>query len=241
MKLVYPRILSFPGSVIIFFLLTYLLSPPVANAQVVNEKAKKKISIGFGLHTDILQKVPDGVKTRTINQGISVFGLYNLPFGKSHFGFSIGLGLMSHNIYGNFVVDKVGDTTKMVKIPDSVSYKRSKMNIVYVELPLEFNLKTKSKFSAALGFKIGMMIGSKTVYVGDGGIKTYYYESSNTSRIRVKTMGIPNLEQFSYGPTFRIGYKWINADCYYQLSSFFNKSRGPEMYPISVGLVIMPF
>jgi hypothetical protein len=210
-------------------------------AQVVNEKTKKKISIGIGLHTDILMNVPAGIKMRTINQGMSVFGLYNVPFGKSAFGFSIGLGLASHNAYGNFVIDKSGDTTKMVKIPDSVKYKRSKISIAYLELPLEFNVKTKSKISVALGFKLGMMIGSKFVYVGDGGIKTYYYQSTNTSKIRVKSMGLPNMEQFVYGPTFRFGYKWINVDAYYMLSSFFNKSKGPEMYPISVGIVVMPF
>ena len=241
MKAVYSKILSVPVSGIILFMLAFMLIQPAAQSQLVNEKTKKKISIGFGLHCDILQKVPSGIKTRTINQGINVFGLYNVPFGKSNFGFSIGLGLSSHNVFGNFLVDKAGDTTKLVKIPDSVSYKRSKMTIVYLELPLEFNVKTKSKVSVALGFKAGFLIGSKTVYVGDGGIKTYAYESSSMSKIRIKSMGIPNLEQFCYGPTFRIGYKWINADCFYMLSTFFTKNRGPELYPISVGLVIMPF
>ncbi|MCX6247339.1 MAG: outer membrane beta-barrel protein [Bacteroidetes bacterium] len=241
MRVIYSKISSVPVSAIILFLLAFLLAQPAAYSQVVNSKTKKKISIGFGLHTDILQKVPAGVKVRTINQGISVFGLYNMPFGKSNFGFSIGLGLTSHNVFGNFLVDKVGDTTKLVKIPDSVSYKRSKMTIVYAEIPVEFNLKTKSKFNCAIGFKAGFMIGSKSVYVGDGGVKTFSWESANTGKIRVKTLGIPNLEQFAYGPTARIGYKWINVDCYYMLSTFFNKNRGPELYPISVGIVIMPF
>jgi hypothetical protein len=241
MKVVSSKILSYPVSGIIFIILAFLVVLPAAQSQVVNEKTKKKISIGFGLHTDIMQKVPSGVKTRTINQGISVFGLYNVPFGKSNFGFSIGLGLSTHNVYGNFLVDKSGDTTKMVKIPDSVSYKRSKMTIAYLEVPLEFYLKTKSKFQVALGFKAGFMIGSKSVYVGNGGIKTYAYESYSTTKVRIKSMGIPNLQQFCYGPTLRIGYKWINADCFYMLSSLFTKNHGPEIYPISVGLVIMPF
>jgi len=241
MKAVFSKILSFPGSGVLIFMLAFLLINPSAQSQVVNETAKKKVSVGFGIFDDIMVNVPSGIKTRTINQGVQVFGLYNIAFGKSPFGFAIGLGVSAHNIYGNFLVNKSGDTTKLVKIPDSVSFKRSKMNIVYLEVPLQFFLKTESKLNVALGFKLGLMIASHTKYVGDGGIKTTFFESYSTSRVRLKSGGIPNLQQFEYGPTFRIGYKWISADCYYMLSTLFTKSRGPEMYPISVGLLLMPF
>jgi hypothetical protein len=241
MRVVYSKILSVPVSGILLFLLAFLLIQPAANSQVVNETAKKKFSIGFGIFNDFVLNVPSGIKTRTINQGVNVFGLYNLPFGKSHFGFSIGLGLSIHNIYGDFLVNKIGDTTKLVKIPDTVGFKRSKMTIVYLEIPLEFNLKTKSKVNLALGIKVGYMIGSHTKYVGNGGIKTNTYESYSTSKVRIKSMGIPNLQQFNYGPTFRIGYRWISIDGQYMLSTLFSKNHGPDMYPISVGLVLMPF
>ena len=241
MKAVYSKILRFPLSGILIFMLVFLLIQPAVQSQVVNETAKKKVSIGFGLFTDIMQKVPSGVRTRTINQGVKVFVLYNIAFGKSPFGFSIGLGLSSHNIYGNFLVDKSGDTTKLVKIPDSVSFKRSKMTVVYLEVPVQFYLKTEGKLNIALGFKAGLLIGSHSKYVGNGGIKTNAFESYSTSKVRLKSVGIPNLQQFAFGPTFRIGYKWISADCYYMLSTLFTKNHGPDMYPISVGLVVMPF
>ena len=217
MKSVYSKLVSVPVSGIILFILAFLLAVPAAQSQVVNETAKKKVSIGFGIFTDIMQKVPSGIKTRTINQGVKVFALYNLAFGKSPFGFSIGLGLSVHNIYGNFLVDKSGDTTKLVKIPDTVGFKRSKMTVAYLEVPLQFK------------------------YVGDGRIATSTYKYYTTEKVRIKNVGIPNLQQFSYGPTFRIGYKWISADCFYMLSTIFTKNHGPEMYPISVGLVLMPF
>ncbi len=241
MKAVYSKILAVPVSWILLFMLSFLLVQPAVHSQVVNETAKKKVSVGFGLFTDIMQKVPSGVKIRTINQGVRVFGLYNLAFGKSPFGFSIGLGLSAHNIYGNFLVDKAGDTTKLVKIPDSVGFKRSKMTIVYLEVPVQFYLKTKSKFNVALGFKAGLMIGSHSKYVGDGRIATSTYNYHTISKVRIKNIGIPNLQQFAFGPTFRVGYKWISADFYYMLSTIFTKNHGPEMYPISVGLVLMPF
>jgi hypothetical protein len=241
MRVVSSKFLSLPVSGILLFILAFMLIQQPVKSQVVNETAKKKFSIGFGMFTDIMQKVPSGIKTRTINQGVNVFALYNLQFGKSPFGFAIGLGIDVHNIYGNFLVNKAVDTTKLVKIPDTVSFKRSKMTLAYLEVPVQFYVKTESKVNVALGFKAGFLIGSHTKYVGTGKISTTTYAYNTTDKIRIKNVGIPNLSQFTYGPTLRVGYRWINADCYYMLSTLFNKNHGPDMYPISVGLVLMPF
>jgi len=46
------------------------------------------------------------------------------------------------------------------------------MTIVYLEVPLQFYLKTEGKVNVALGFKAGFMIASHTKYVGNGGIET---------------------------------------------------------------------
>jgi hypothetical protein len=228
----------------IFFLailsVVVLISSPV-NSQVVNEKTKKKISIGVGLSTDIMMKVPSGINTWAINRGANVFGTYNVPFGKSNFGFAIGLGISSHNIYGDFIVDWTSDSTWLKKIPDSVNYKRSKITLAYLEIPVEFRFKSKSKVSVGVGFKAGILAGSFIKYKGDGGIETENYTLKETGNQRIKIFGIKNLEQFTYGPTLRVGYKWFNVTGYYMISNLFVKNRGPEMYPISVGFVLMPF
>jgi hypothetical protein len=210
-------------------------------SQVVTEKTKKKISIGMGLSTDIMMNMPSGVKAWAINRGANVFGTYNIPFGKSDFSFAIGVGISSHNIFGNFVVNSTPDSTWLFKIPDSVSYKRSKITLAYGEVPIEFRFKSKSKVSVGVGFKAGILLGSSTKYIGDGPITTTNYTLNATGKQRAKFWKIDNLEQFTYGPTLRVGYKWINATCYYMISNLFVKNRGPEMYPISVGFVLMPF
>ena len=94
--------------------------------------------------------------------------------------------------------------------------------------------------SGGLGFKAGFLIGSSTKYMGDGPITTTNYTLA-AGKQRVKFWGIENLESFTYGPTLRIGYKWIHLYGYYMLSTLFDTSRGPEMYPITVGFVLMPF
>ena len=222
-------------------LLATILLSSAGYSQVVNEKTKKKISIGVGLSTDIMINMPTGVKARAINHGFNVYGTYNVPFGKSDFSFAIGVGLSSHNIYGNFIVNSTPDSTWLFKIPDSVSYNRSKITLAYAEIPIEFRFKSKSKVSVAVGFKAGLLIGSSSKYVGNGPIVTTNYTLNDVGKQRSKFWGIKNLEQFTYGPTLRVGYKWFNLTGYYMISHLFTKNHGPEMSPISVGFILMPF
>lgn len=207
------------------------------NAQMVNEVAKKRVTIGVGLFEDIWFGVPKGIDTRTINQGFQTFAMYNVPFGKSNFGFAIGLGFRAQNMYGNFLVKSTQDSTWLEKIGDtaSVNYQRSKLTLPYLELPLEFKFKSKSKIAVGIGFKIAYLLPAHSKYVGEN------YTTLTGEKYRVKYREIKNLEQFSYGPTFRIGYRWFHINAYYSLSKIFTKGNGPEIYPLSIGILLMPF
>jgi hypothetical protein len=212
-----------------------VILPISGRTQVINSTTKKRISIGIGLFDDIWLSTPEGMKTRTINQGVQVFGSYNVPFGKSNFSFAIGIGITIHNLYWNYRFQGDSLNFQFVKVEDGLNYKRSKLTMPYLELPLEFRLKTKSKVSAALGFKVGYMVYSHSKWVGDD----YIYNTSN--RLIASFKGIKNIEKFAYGPTLRVGYKWFNLTCYYSLSTIFQKGTGVDMYPISLGFVLMPF
>ncbi|MCX6278078.1 MAG: outer membrane beta-barrel protein [Bacteroidetes bacterium] len=211
-----------------------ILSPVKVQSQVVNEATKKRVSIGIGLFTDIWMNVPDGMKTRTINQGVQVNGMYNMPFGKSNLSFAIGIGISVHNLYWNYRFQGDSASFQFVKI-DNLGYKRSKLTLPYLEIPLEFRLKTKSKFALGVGFKVGYMVYSHAKWVGDD----YLFTTNNTLKVSFKD--IQNIEKFAYGPTLRVGYKWFHVNAYYSLSSVFQKDSGVDMYPISIGFLLMPF
>jgi hypothetical protein len=220
--------------------MTFLFLPS-GKSQMVNESTKKKISIGIGEFTDFWLNVPSDVKTRTINQGFTIYSTYNIPFGKSQFSFAIGLGLTVHNMYGNFYVNSYTDSTTFKRINDNVLYKKSKMTVSYLEIPAEFRFKSKSKVTVALGFKAGMLLSSSTKYFGDS-ITTYNYQVNQDEKTKIKLFGIKNLQQITYGPTLRIGYSWINFYASYMLSTIFKSGTNePQMYPVSIGIVLMPF
>jgi hypothetical protein len=215
-------------------ILCYMLVPSVGGAQVLNETTKKRIGVGIGMFTDIWQNMPAGTKTRTINQGFHAYVLYGVPFGKSNFGVGIGLGISVHNMYGNFTVTGKNDTTRFTVIPDSLSYKRSKMTLPYLELPIEFNFSTKKKFAIGIGFKLGYLLPAFTKYVGDNPLPPH-------EELRMKLRNLKNLENFAYGPYLRIGYKWFHFYGYYQMSDVFKKGLGPNVYPITLGFLLRPF
>jgi len=222
-------------SISIVMLSAFILSPFKGQAQVVNETTKKRVSFAIGLFSDIWLNTPDGMKTRTINQGVHVNGMYNMPFGKSNLSFAIGLGISVHNLYWNYMFQGENDSLQFVKIPDSIGYKRSKLTLPYIEIPIEFRLKTKSKVAVGIGFKVGYMVYAHSKWVGDD----YLFNTANTLKASFKDT--KNIEKFAYGPTLRVGYKWFHLYGYYQLSGLFTNGKGPEMYPISVGFLLMPF
>ena len=207
-------------------------------AQVMNEETKRKFTIGFDVFTDIWQDIPFNVDPKTINPGVNIFGTYNYMFGESNVSFSPGIGLGVHNMFNSSFLYTDVSSSYFIPIEDSIpglSYKKSKFTVTYFDIPFEIRYKSKSEFRAAIGFKFGFLIMGSTKYKGDD------YLSENNDLVIYKKKKINYLEKNRYGFTARLGYKWLNLWGYYQLSTLFQKTKGPEMYPISVGLTIIPF
>lgn len=209
-------------------------------SQTVDESTRKKFSIVLDLFTDIWVDVPSNVDVRIINQGVNVSGLYDYRLGMSDYSFAFGVGLGSHNFYSDafaVVDDSTKNTsfTKISEIYEGNSYKRNKISFSYFDIPIEFRMRTKNDFRASLGFKFGFLVDSHTKYIGDD----YIYEG--TDQIHVKFKNVRNIEKFRYGVTARLGWKFINLTGFYSLTGLFKKDKGPELYPISVGISFMPF
>ncbi len=222
----------------IIFLLSIILTTNCFS-QNIDESTRKKFSSVLDMYTDIWINVPGGVDTRTINQGVNFSLLYDYRFGKSNFSFAIGLGIGAHNFYSNSfpVVDSLGNSI-LEPISDlypGIDYKRNKISVTYFDIPLELRLRTKKEIRASVGLKFGFLINSHTKYVGDD------YISYTDDKLRVKFRDVKNIETFRYGITARVGWKWVNLIGYYSFAGLFKKDKGPDLYPISVGISLIPF
>ncbi len=201
-------------------------------SQIVSEDAKRKITIGADIFTDIWQGAPSNMDLRTINQGFNIFAMYNFQLAESNSFFSVGLGIDNHNMYSNTRIDNVRADTAVFS-PITENYKRSKINLTYASLPLEFRVKLASGVKFGAGFKVRYLLSSKDKYVGN--------MEAEGGQVNVKRKTIFATEEYSYGFTLRVGYKSFSLFSYYQISNIFQINKGPQMFPISVGLTITPF
>ncbi len=214
------------------WIIALLLLVSTTQAQVLTDKNSKKFTVGFDLYTDFVTKIPFDYTPAAINPGFNVFGTYNFPVGKTQHVFALGVGISSHNLYSNTKIADVNADTIDFK-PITNNYKRSKLNVTYIDIPGELRLKFKNNWKLGIGFKMGILIDSKEKYIGD--------ISLTGPRIYEKTKRINSLEKYSFGPTLRVGYKWVSLYGYYQIGRTFESTRGPEFSPVSVGLTICPF
>lgn len=207
--------------------------------QVVNEETKRNFTFGLDVFTDIWQDIPKKrIDPKTINPGVNIFGTYNYMFGTSNVSLSPGLGLGVHNMFNSSLCFTDENKTYFVPINDTIpgiSYKKSKFVTTYLDIPIEIRYKSKSEFRASVGFKFGFLVMGSSKYKGDD------YPNGTTNLVIYKKKKIDYLESNRYGFTARLGYKWLNLYGYYQLSSLFQSGKGPEMYPISVGITLIPF
>lgn len=215
-----------------------------AFSQVVKESTIRKFNIGVGVYTDIWQGQPTGMDTRTINQGAQVFGMYNYRVKEGIVYLAGGIGIGTHNLYSNTIIPDVrADSISFLPIPtDEMGYKKSKLALAYVDVPIEFRIKTEKGFRIAIGFKFGYLMSAHTKYKGH----RYTVDSegnftTDNVDVKEKEMDVQQIEAWRYGPTFRIGYKWFNLTAYYQISKVFQADQGPAIYPISVGIAVIPF
>lgn len=238
----------------LFLFITLLALTASSFAQKPSaESIRKRLSLGFGVYNDFWMKVPDSINPRNINQGVDVFIHYTFPMDKKgHISFFIGGGLGAHNFYnqallgtGKFnIYDKLpagvgANESYFYNVPakfngKDISVKKSKLSITYFDVPFGFQYKATSKIHGTIGFKVGWSVNAHTKYKGS---------DLNGSGFQVveKSLKLRNIENFHYGPYAVIGYKWFGVSLDYQLTSVFAKDLGPQIHPLSVGLVFQPF
>jgi len=210
-----------------------------AFAQIETESTLKKFSVGYDLYTTIWMNMPEGFKTRTINQGANVFLMYNHAAANSKFSFAGGLGVSSENLYikDAYIPNIKADSIYFSNLPDGVNLKRSKLNVTYLDIPVEIRYVTNNKMRFTLGMKFGFAIDSKTKMVGDA----FDEDGTLGYGTKEKNKSVTQLESTRFGVQARVGYKWVHVYGYYSLNKVFKADKGPEMYPLSIGVTFMPF
>lgn len=216
------------------FLISFFALNAVLLAQKPSESLfSDKFATGIDVFNDFVMDAPDGIKFRAINPGVNIYGMRTFPVKKSNFAFAIGLGLGMQNLFSDATLQDTSGISFFQAIPDDLKYKKSKLSLTYLDVPAEIRFKTEGGFKVALGLKVGLLINAHTKYKGN--------DPADGSKTKIKVSQLPNLQTWRFGPSFQIGYKWINLNAFYSLSKIFEENAGPEIYPVSVGISLRPF
>ncbi len=163
------------------------------------------------------------------------FSQYSIPVFSDRFGFVTGLGLEwsnyhfsnSNTIFKNTTIGSV----EPLDITGSI--KKNRLQTMYLTIPLTMELQLlkgnrKDRIHLAGGAIAGLKIYSKTKY------KTYEAGGTRTE----KESSDFYLSPFRYGLTARAGYKLVKVYFNYYLTPLFLENRGPELYPIAMGIAL---
>jgi hypothetical protein len=172
------------------------------------------------------------------SRGININYNYDIKLVKN-FSFAPGLGVSVNN-YGFKKAITIKDVGKVDSVDDiSKDYpnlKRTKLNVTYIDIPLEFRWKSNpdiNSFRITLGFKAGILASAHTkIRYKDDGAKV------------IKKKEDFNLEKFRYGIYGRVGYGVVSLFGYYSLSEMFQSGKAPgarSIVPYTIGISIAAF
>ncbi len=196
--------------------------------------------------TDMWQDVPDNIDLKTIQRGITISSLQDMPVGRTNFSIAAGLEFSSHNIYSDnrYLFNPFTDAYDFYKIASD--YDNNKLSLNYLGIPVQFRFRTRNMsktFRAYAGMKADYLISAHTKYVG----KTYpdphnpgeFPVAGRT--IKVKEYKLDNISKYRIGLTGMIGYRSVNLYFYYPLTGIFSDNSAENMTPVSVGVSFIVF
>ncbi|MFW5644957.1 MAG: outer membrane beta-barrel protein [Bacteroidota bacterium] len=163
---------------------------------------------------------------------------YGIGLGSDKVGLVTGLGLEWSNYHfdhGNVIMkNDDGRIVEKTLMEENASVQKAKLQTTYLTAPLlmEFQIPLGRKRMFISGGVIGgVKLGSKT--------KMVYTVNGHKQKDKVKDDF--NISPLKYGFTARIGYRNLKLFANYYPTSLFEKEKGPELYPFSLGLTLLSF
>jgi Outer membrane protein beta-barrel domain len=158
---------------------------------------------------------------------------------KDYVGIIIGAGL-TYNSYGlkNNVDVSTRDSsgTYAWVVPDTIrDYSKNKLRASYVNVPLMLEFNTSDDNEKSFHLAAGVIGGWKM-----GSIIKQKWEDDN-ERNELRRKADFNMTPFTLDATARVGYKNLTVFATYGLTPLFKKDKGPEVYPVTVGIQLVPF
>ncbi|WP_289055747.1 WG repeat-containing protein [Carboxylicivirga marina] len=153
---------------------------------------------------------------------------------RGNIGLVTGLGIEWNNYHFSNPIILAKDADGNITYEDATRpLDKNKLVTTHLNVPLlmEFQIPThryRNSFYFSAGGIGGMRINSYNRIIYD----------DNEEPHKQKKKSSYNIQKFRYGAMVRMGYRAINLYGTYYFSTLFEENKGPELYPVSVGLSI---
>jgi len=177
-------------------------------------------------------------QARSVNVNIN-FMQYSIGFGTDKIGLLTGMGFEFNNYHFSNPITlglENGITTvDSTYIDGGFDVQKTKLSTTHLTIPLILEGQIpvgghRHRIHIAAGVIGGLRIGSHTKVIYD-----------DNGKKKDKNRDDFNLATLRYGFTARIGFRGIKLYANYYPVQLFEKTKGPEVYPFSIGLVLLNF
>ena len=150
---------------------------------------------------------------------------------NNQLGLVTGLGIrwVRYHLKGNQYFEEVEDETKLIPGDDSWDMKKSKLGITTLNVPLLLEWKTRNR---NLFLSAGAVCSFKTA----SSSRIYYKDARGKKQSEKVDQGM-TLRPVTVDMLVQAGTRDIGIYARYSPVSIFEKSKGPELYPLTVGVM----
>lgn len=159
---------------------------------------------------------------------------FSLPFSRYNWAVVTGAGIRwnRYRIDENACFQEVDGITQLVPAPEDVIYKKSKLNITSLTIPVLLEWQTKKKKHRPSFFISGGVVG---VIKTTSSSKVVYDDDRGKSR-KQKVDGGMNLRPVTMDVLLQAGVGCVGVYFKYSPIEMFESNKGPALNPISFGL-----
>lgn len=163
----------------------------------------------------------------------------NIPIIAENFGIvtGIGMGWKNYHFANQYLMESESNGVQFSPLPSGDSkITKNRLSTFYFSIPVAFELQfpihnNKDKVFIMAGAYGNLRLDSD-----------YRYEIETNGVSEKQSMdGDFFLSDFEYGLTARVGFDHLNFFANYSLNDMFRENSGPDVQPITIGLMVVPF
>ncbi|MDR3047839.1 MAG: hypothetical protein LBU51_09600 [Bacteroidales bacterium] len=176
--------------------------------------------------------MPSQVNSMKFDPGFNVSILWDFKNNpKKPISFGLGLGTTYYTLFSDAILkyDKPSGLMRFNVLPMDTMAKLNRTTYINCNIPLEFRYRHQNGFKVTVGIRVGITAEISHRYKG------LNPDGSGLS-LNTKDFDIKSKMKFNFDTYFRMGWKYVSFYYCYQVTSLFEKGKGPKIMPMSIGI-----